>query len=82
MATIDDLPIRDFKKMSDEELQNLIRDTRARRRNPDPEVKAKSVKKAVAKAKTGKVIAHTDVSKMLNGLSKEQAAALLKTLRG
>lgn len=82
MATIDDLPIRDFQDMSDEELQQLILQTRSRRRNPDPEVKQASVKKAVTKAKKGKAVALTDISKMLKGLSSEQAAELLKKLKG
>lgn len=82
MATIDDLPIRNFQDMSDEELQQLILQTRSRRRNPDPEVKQASVKKAVTKAKKGKAVALTDVSKMLKGLSSEQAAELLKKLKG
>lgn len=82
MATIDDLPIRNFQDMSDEELQQLILQTRSRRRNPDPEVKQASVKKAVAKAKKGKAVALVGISKMVNGLSKEQAAELLKKLKG
>ena len=82
MATIDDLPIPDFTKMSDEELQQLILQTRSRRRNPDPEIKQASVKKAVTKSKKGKAVALTDVSKMLKGLSSEQAAELLKKLKG
>lgn len=82
MATIDDLPIRNFQDMSDEELQQLILQTRSRRRNPAPEVKQASVKKAVTKAKKGKAVALTDVSKMLKGLSSEQAAELLKKLKG
>lgn len=82
MATIDDLPIHNFQDMSDEELQQLILQTRSRRRNPDPEVKQASVKKAVTKAKKGKAVALTDVSKMLKGLSSEQAAELLKKLKG
>lgn len=82
MATIDDLPIPDFTKMSDDELQQLILQTRSRRRNPDPEIKKASVKKAVTKVKKGKAVALTDVSKMLKGLSSEQAAELLKKLKG
>ena len=82
MATIDDLPIPDFTKMTDEELQQLILQTRSRRRNPDPEIKQASVKKAVTKSKKGKAVALTDVSKMLKGLSSEQAAELLKKLKG
>ena len=82
MATIDDLPIPDFTKMSDDELQQPILQTRSRRRNPDPEIKKASVKKAVTKAKKGKAVALTDVSKMLKGLSSEQAAELLKKLKG
>lgn len=82
MATIDDLPIRNFQDMGDEELQQLILQTRSRRRNPDPEVKKASVKKATSKAKKGKAVALTDVSKMLKGLSSEQAAELLKKLKG
>jgi hypothetical protein len=82
MATINDLPIPNFSEMSDEELQALILETRGRRRNPDSEIKQASVKKAVAKAKKGKAVALTDVSKMVNGLSKEQAAELLKKLKG
>lgn len=82
MATIDDLPIRNFQDMSDEELQQLILQTRSRRRNPDPEVKKASVKKATSKAKKEKAIALIGVSKMLKGLSSEQAAELLKKLKG
>lgn len=82
MATIDDLPIRNFQDMSDEELQQLILQTRSRRRNPNPEVKQASVKKAVTKAKKGKAVALIGVSEMLKGLSSEQAAELLKKLKG
>lgn len=82
MATIDDLPIRNFQDMSDEELQQLILQTRSRRRNPDPEVKQASVKKAVTKAKKGKAVALMDVSKMVKNLSSEQAAELLNKLKG
>lgn len=82
MATIDDLPIRNFQDMSDEELQQLILQTRSRRRNPDPEVKKASVKKATSKAKKEKAIALIGVSEMLKGLSSEQAAELLKKLKG
>lgn len=82
MATIDDLPIHNFQDMSDEELQQLILQTRSRRRNPDPEVKKASVKKAITKAKKGKAVALTDVSKMLKGLTSEQASELLKKLKG
>lgn len=82
MATIDDLPIRNFQDMSDEELQQLILQTRSRRRNPDPEVKKASVKKATSKAKKGKAIALVGISEMLKGLSSEQAAELLKKLKG
>lgn len=82
MATIDDLPIRNFQDMSDEELQQLILQTRSRRRNPDPEVKQASVKKAVTKAKKGKAVALMDVTKMVKGLSSEQAAELLNKLKG
>lgn len=82
MATIDDLPIRNFQDMSDEELQQLILQTRSRRRNPDPKVKQASVKKAEAKAKKGKAVALMDISKMVKGLSSEQAAELLNKLKG
>lgn len=82
MATIDDLPIRNFQDMSDEELQQLILQTRSRRRNPDPEVKKASIKKATSKAKKAKAIALVGVSEMLKGLSSEQAAELLKKLKG
>lgn len=82
MATIDDLPIRNFQDMSDEELQQLILQTRSRRRNPDPEVKKASVKKATSKAKKEKAIALVGVSEMLKGLSSKQAAELLKKLKG
>ena len=82
MATIDDLPIPDFTKMTDEELQQLILQARSRRRNPDPEIRQASVKKAVTKAKKGKAVALMDISKMLKGLSSEQAAELLKKLKG
>lgn len=80
MATIDDLPIRNFQQMSDEELQQLILETRSRRRAPAPEIKEQSIKKAMAKKKTGKAVALTDVSKMLNGLSHEQLEELKKQM--
>lgn len=80
MATIDDLPIRNFQQMSDEELQQLILEARSRRRTPAPEIKEQSIKKAVAKKKTGKAVALTDVSKMLNGLSPEQLEELKKQM--
>lgn len=82
MATIDDLPIPDFSKMSDDELLDLILKVRSRRRNPDPEIKEASIKKAKAKSKTGKAIALTDVTKLTKGLTKEQAKELLEKLRG
>lgn len=82
MATIADLPIADFSNLSDEELQDLILQTRSRRRNPPKEVKEASIKKAVAKKKKGKAVALKDPKDMLKGLSPEQAAALLKLLNG
>ena len=82
MATIDDLPISEFSKMSDEELLELVKGVRQRRRSPDPVVREECKKKAVAKRKRGKAIALQDVTPMLDGISKEGAAALLKQLRG
>lgn len=82
MATIDDLPIKDFSTMSDDELLDLIKGVRQRRRSPDPEVRKECVKKAVAKRKRGKAIALQDVSNMTNNISPEEAARLLKQLRG
>lgn len=82
MATINDLPIPDFSNLSDDELQNLILQTRSRRRNPPKEVKEASIKKAVAKKKKGKAVALKNPLEMLKGLSPEQAAELLKTLNG
>lgn len=82
MATINDLPIPDFSNLSDDELQDLILQTRSRRRNPPKEVKEASIKKAVAKKKKGKAVALKNPLEMLKGLSPEQAAELLKTLNG
>lgn len=82
MATIDDLPIRNFQDMTDEELQQLILETRGRRRNPDAEVKKASVKKAISKKEKGKAVALVGIGKMLEGLTKEQAQELLKKLKG
>lgn len=82
MATINDLPIPDFSNLSDDELQDLILQTRSRRRNPPKEVKEASIKKAVAKKKKGKAVALKNPLEMLKGLSPEQAAQLLKTLNG
>lgn len=81
MATIEDLPIPDFSKLSDEELQGLILKVRGRRREPDPVIKEKAQKIGQAKAKKGKPMALSSVSSLLNGLSKEDAAKLLETLR-
>lgn len=85
MATIDDLPIPDFSKMSDEELLALVKDVRARRRNPPAEVKEATVKKAVAKKKQGKAVALKSAESLLKGvknLSKEQATEMLRMLGG
>ena len=82
MATLDDLPIRKFSEMSDDELLELIKDSRARRRSPDPVIREQSKKKAIAKKARGKAIALQDISILINGLTKEQAQNLLKTLKG
>lgn len=81
MATIADLPIPDFSKMSDDQLLALIKDVRARRRNPEPEVKAAAQKKVQAKVKKGKAVALKSVDSLLEGVSKEDAAKLLAMLR-
>lgn len=82
MATINDLGIPDFSKMSDEELQALVIESRKRRRNPPVEIKEKSIKKAQAKAKKGKAVPLMDVKKMLDGIDPSQAQELLNQLRG
>lgn len=81
MATIADLSIPDFSKMSDDQLLALIKDVRARRRNPEPEVKAATQKKVQAKVKKGKAVALKSVDSLLEGVSKEDAAKLLAMLR-
>lgn len=80
MATIDDLPIKDFASMSDDELLALIKDVRMARRTPPPEVRAATIKKAEAKRKRGKAIALQDVGKMATNLSPEQAKAFLEAI--
>lgn len=82
MATIDDLDLPDFDSLSDEELLDLIKDVRARRRTPAPEVREKARKKAVYKQKRGKAVALQNVSKMMEGISAADAAELLKKLGG
>lgn len=82
MATIDDLPINNFSEMSDDELLDLIKAARSRRRSPDPIIKETCKKKAVAKQKRGKAIALQSVDKILEGLTSEQAKNLRKQLLG
>lgn len=81
MATIDDLNIPDFADMSQEELMELIKHTRQRRRTPPPEVREQTRKKAEAKQKRGKAIALQDVNKFTENLSPEQAMAILKEIQ-
>lgn len=80
MATLDDLPIKKFSEMTDDELLNLVKETRSRRRSPDPVVREQSKKKAIAKKARGKAIALQNVSGLLDGLTKEQAKELLDKL--
>lgn len=85
MATIDDLPIKNFSEMSDEELLALVKDVRGRRRNPPAEVKEATMKKVMAKKKQGKAVALKSAEALLKGvknLSKEQAAEMLRMLGG
>lgn len=85
MATIDDLPIKNFNEMSDDELLALVKDVRSRRRNPSEEVKEATMKKVVAKKKQGKATALKSAESLLKGLknlSKEQAEEMLRRLGG
>lgn len=82
MATIHDLDIPDLTKLSDEELINLIIETRKRRRNPSAEVKKKNeeFKEKRKKRATNVTLKGLDVD--LESLSAEEASELLKNLRG
>lgn len=81
MATISDLPIKDFSSLSDEELLSLIKDTRSRRRDTTSEAHREAKKKAMAKAKKGKAVALQSIDSLTKGLSKAQAASLLSQLQ-
>lgn len=80
MATIEDLELFNFSELSDEELLQKIREVRSRRTNPDPEVKEKTVKKAIARQKKGRATALKDVSHLTDGLTQEQAKELFELL--
>lgn len=82
MATINDLNIPDFSKLTDDELLDLIKSARSRRRSPDPVVKEVCKKKAISKQKRGKAIALQDVGNMLEGLTPEQVKNLREQLLG
>lgn len=81
MATIEDLPIKRFQDMSDEELLASILAARSRRRNPPKEIKEVTIKKAVAKKKQGKAAALKDPTSFLKGITPEDAQKLLAQLR-
>lgn len=81
MATIEDLPIKRFQDMSDEELLASILAARSRRRNPPKEIKEATIKKAVAKKKQGKAAALKDLTSFLKGVTPEDAQKLLAQLR-
>lgn len=82
MATINDLPIKNFSDMSDEELLERIKELRSSRRSPDPVIKEKCRKKAISKQKRGKAIALQSVDKFLEGITPEQAKKILQDLKG
>lgn len=82
MATIEDLPVRDFSKMTDEELLEAIKEIRSLRRSPDPAVKAACRKKAESKQRRGKAMALQKVDNILEGVTPEMAKALLAQLKG
>lgn len=82
MATIDDLPITDFSSMSDEELLEMVKGVRTRRRNPAEEIKQASIKKAIARKKTGKATALKSPSQLVKGISAKEAEELLKIIGG
>jgi hypothetical protein len=74
MTTISDLH-RSISKLSNEEAFSLIRELRALRRIPKP-VKKRSPKKAKAKAPK-----QLTIDDLINNLSAEQAANLLKKMK-
>lgn len=79
MATIHDLSNIDMSSLSDEELEQLIRQVRSRRRSPDTELKETAKRKAIKKKN------NTDALKtskeLLKGITPDMAAALLAQLR-
>lgn len=68
--------------MSDEELLDLVKGVRARRRDPAPEIKEATMKKVKARKKKGKAVALKSVDLLLRGITKEQAAEALRLLGG
>lgn len=82
MATIHDLDIPDLTKLSDDELINLIIETRKRRRNPSAEVKKKNEEFKEKRKKRGTNVTLKGLDVDLEGLSAEEASELLKNLRG
>lgn len=82
MATIHDLDIPDLTKLSDEELINLIIETRKRRRNPSIEVKKKNEEFKEKRKKRGTNVTLQGLNVDLESLSAEEASELLKNLRG
>lgn len=80
MATISDLPIKDLRSLSDEELLSLIRGVRGRRRDTSSEAHQEAKKKAQAKAKKGKAVALQSVDSLLKGVSPALAKQLLSQL--
>lgn len=81
MATIEDLPIKRFQEMSDEELLDAILASRSRRRTPPKEIKEATIKKAIARKKQGKAAALKDPTSFLKGITPEDAQKLLAQLR-
>lgn len=78
---------KSITQMSNEELQALILDTRKRRRSEEPKKKAAAKKKSAAKKKTKKSAMKTNgadipVNQLLNNMTPEQKAELLKSLEG
>lgn len=78
MATIADLPNKNIEDMTTEELMEAVKAVRSRRRNPDPELKAKATKIAIQKK--NKTVALQSVDSMVKGMTPAQAAELLAAL--
>lgn len=80
MAQIDDLDIPNLENLSDEELVQLIRGVRARRRDTTSEAHKEAVKKVTTRKKKGKPVPLMNIEDMLKGMGSTDREELLAKL--